>query len=112
MFYSVNLLFDTLCRDAAWSHSLLMHRYVRLYGRRFSKEDHVYFVKLFYHLLTTPDLEPQLIDNWGSVLLTLLKKKKLLSRSDLVLPWRPLYHTVQECLFGKYKKVNLKYVPK
>ncbi|XP_062510278.1 proteasome activator complex subunit 4-like [Corticium candelabrum] len=93
-----------------WSSEIV--RYVRLYGRRFSKEDHVYFVKLFYHLLTTPDLEPQLIDNWGSVLLTLLKKKKLLSRSDLVLPWRPLYHTVQECLFGKYKKVNLKYVPK
>eukprot|EP00118_Oscarella_pearsei_P016564 m.158850 g.158850 ORF g.158850 m.158850 type:complete len:1318 (+) comp38755_c1_seq1:297-4250(+) len=93
-----------------WTGELAL--YLKLYGRRFSKEDHVFLVKLFYELVTIPDLEPLLLEKWATDLTNLLKKTKLLLRNDLSLPWRPLYMTVKEVLYGKGKKESLKSVPK
>ncbi|XP_065838430.1 proteasome activator complex subunit 4-like [Oscarella lobularis] len=93
-----------------WSNELI--QYMRLYGRRFSKSDHVFLIKLFYELFTIPDLEPFLLERWATVLIALLRKKKLLSRTDLSLPWRPLYHTVKEIIYGKAKKESLKSIPR
>lgn len=51
----------------------IFFRYIYLYGMKFSKEDHIVFVKLMYELITIPDLDPKLIDKFGSILISLLK---------------------------------------
>ena len=40
---------------------------------KFSKEDHIGFIKLFYEMLTIPDLEPTRINKCASTLTQLLK---------------------------------------
>uniref|UniRef100_A0A915JHA3 Proteasome activator Blm10 mid region domain-containing protein n=1 Tax=Romanomermis culicivorax TaxID=13658 RepID=A0A915JHA3_ROMCU len=68
-----------------------LDRYVHLYGFRFSKEDHVLFVKTMYELIVMPGMELRLVKTFSLILNNLLKKISLLSRDDLVVPWRPLY---------------------
>lgn len=48
-------------------------RYINLYGMKFSKEDHILFIKLFYELVTLPDIEPLLLVKFCNVLVLLLK---------------------------------------
>lgn len=72
-----------------WTAAL--RKYIKLYGLKFSKEDHLHFIHLMYELVTIPNLEPYLVSKFSHVLITLLKKKELISPSELVLPWRPLY---------------------
>lgn len=40
---------------------------------KFSKEDHIYFIKLMYELIIIPNLDPFLINKFGSTLILLLK---------------------------------------
>ncbi|GFS25628.1 proteasome activator complex subunit 4, partial [Elysia marginata] len=74
-----------------------LERYISIYGYKFSKADHVLLVKLVFDLLTMPLKEYALVDKFAVVLATLLKKRSLLSRDDLILPWRPLYQLVEDC---------------
>lgn len=48
-------------------------RYIEICGMKFSKEDHITFVKLVYELFTIPHLEPVYVNNIGSTLLNLLE---------------------------------------
>lgn len=48
-------------------------RFLKLYGRRFSKEDHVLFIKLLYELVTLPELEPHMVQSFARLLIQLLK---------------------------------------
>lgn len=48
-------------------------RYIRLYGRKFSKEDHVLFIKLLYELVTIPRLEISMMQGLARLLINLLK---------------------------------------
>ncbi|XP_031565856.1 proteasome activator complex subunit 4-like [Actinia tenebrosa] len=89
-----------------WSNQL--SSYIKLYGRKFSKEDHINFIKLFYELITTPELDAQFIIGYGHVLILLLKKRKLISREELTLPWKPLYANVEFLHYSKYESVGLK----
>ncbi|EFN87710.1 proteasome activator complex subunit 4B [Harpegnathos saltator] len=73
-----------------WSSRL--RNYLYIYGMKFSKEDHIILIKLMYELVTIPNLEPELVNKFSSVLLSLLRKKELISPDDLELPWRPLYN--------------------
>lgn len=50
-----------------------MGRYLRLNGRKFSKEDHVLFIKLLYELVTIPELEISMLQGFARLLITLLK---------------------------------------
>ncbi|XP_076235371.1 proteasome activator complex subunit 4A [Calliopsis andreniformis] len=83
--------------------------YIKLYGMKFSKEDHILFVKLMYELVTIPKLEPFLVSEFSFTLILLLKKKGLISPDDLELPWRPLYELRQrvktngETFLGMYR---------
>ncbi|KAI4490320.1 hypothetical protein M0802_010697 [Mischocyttarus mexicanus] len=77
-----------------------LEEYIELYSYKFSKQDHIYFVKLYYELITTPNIDPYQIEQFTDILIVLLRKKKLLSPDDLVLPWRPLYEL--------YKKIRWK----
>lgn len=49
------------------------HRFLKLYGRRFSKEDHILFIKLLYELVTLPELEPHMVQSYARLLIQLLK---------------------------------------
>uniref|UniRef100_A0A8D8S251 Proteasome activator complex subunit 4 n=1 Tax=Cacopsylla melanoneura TaxID=428564 RepID=A0A8D8S251_9HEMI len=79
-----------------WTGRLM--KYIRLYGFKFSKEDHIAFIKLVYELLTIPGLEPYLVVKFAPVLHTLLKKKELLLPGGLELPWKPLFDLVERTL--------------
>ncbi|MEQ2172955.1 Proteasome activator complex subunit 4A, partial [Goodea atripinnis] len=85
--------------------------YMRLYGRKFSKEDHVLFIKLLYELVTIPRLEISMMQGLARLLINLLKKKELLSREDLELPWRPLYELHDRILFSKTEHLGLNWFP-
>ncbi|XP_070577632.1 proteasome activator complex subunit 4-like isoform X2 [Ptychodera flava] len=92
-----------------WTSRLSM--YIRLYGRKFSKEDHVLLIKLVYELLTIPDLEFKLVQKFAQLLITLLKKKELLSRDDLELAWRPLYQVVERVYYSRFEPLGLEWLP-
>ncbi|XP_062911944.1 proteasome activator complex subunit 4-like isoform X1 [Mobula hypostoma] len=92
-----------------WTRKL--STYIRLYGRKFSKEDHVIFVKLLYELVVMPELEISMMQGFTRLLINLLKKKELLSREDLQLPWRPLYVTVERILYSKTEHLGLNWFP-
>lgn len=44
---------------------------------KFSKEDHIGLIKLFYELITIPDLEPTRITKCANTLTQLLKQEKI-----------------------------------
>ena len=66
--------------------------YIKIYGMKFSKEDHIIFVKLMYELVTIPKLEPYLVSTFSFTLILLLEKKGLISPNEMELPWKPLYN--------------------
>uniref|UniRef100_A0A668UKK3 Proteasome activator subunit 4 n=1 Tax=Oreochromis aureus TaxID=47969 RepID=A0A668UKK3_OREAU len=92
-----------------WTRKL--STYMRLYGRKFSKEDHVLFIKLLYELVTIPKLEISMMQGLARLLINLLKKRELLSREDLELPWRPLYELYDRILFSKTEHLGLNWFP-
>lgn len=92
-----------------WTRKL--STYIRLYGRKFSKEDHVLFIKLLYELVSIPKLEISMMQGFARLLINLLKKKELLSRDDLELPWRPLYDMVERILYSKTEHLRLNSFP-
>ncbi|XP_046884684.1 proteasome activator complex subunit 4A isoform X1 [Hypomesus transpacificus] len=92
-----------------WTRKL--STYMRLYGRKFSKEDHVLFIKLLYELVTSPKLEISMMQGLARLLINLLKKKELLSPEDLELPWRPLYELQDRILYSKTEHLGLNWFP-
>ncbi|XP_071649143.1 proteasome activator complex subunit 4B [Temnothorax longispinosus] len=88
-----------------------LNLYIELYGMKFSKEDHIAFVKLMYELVTISNLDTCLVNKFSATLILLLKKKKLISPDDVQLPWRPLYEIIAHCLrrnpIGIYRNSSL-----
>ncbi|XP_076166569.1 proteasome activator complex subunit 4 isoform X2 [Ptiloglossa arizonensis] len=86
--------------------------YIKIYGMKFSKEDHILFIKLMYELVTIPELESFLVRGFSSALILLLKKKGLISPDELELPWKPLYELVDrvqangETCLGMYRSFD------
>lgn len=68
-----------------------LHSYIKLYGLKFSKEDHVKFVKLLLALIELPNLEPAMLNKFCIVLSQLLRKSSWLSPDDIQIDWKPLY---------------------
>uniref|UniRef100_A0A3Q1IES1 Uncharacterized protein n=1 Tax=Anabas testudineus TaxID=64144 RepID=A0A3Q1IES1_ANATE len=85
--------------------------FLKLYGRRFSKEDHILFIKLLYELVVMPNLEPHMMQSFARLLIHLLKKKELLSRDDLQLSWRPLYNLYERVVYSKTEHLGLIWFP-
>ncbi|XP_039595074.1 proteasome activator complex subunit 4A isoform X2 [Polypterus senegalus] len=92
-----------------WTRKL--STYIRLNGRKFSKEDHILFIKLLYELVTIPKLEISMMQGFARLLVNLLKKKELLSREDLELPWFPLYEMLERILYSKTEHLGLNWFP-
>ncbi|KAK6639500.1 hypothetical protein RUM43_007773 [Polyplax serrata] len=101
----INLSKSVMLRElhpgcSVWSARLT--GYIKLYGLKFSKEDHVALVNLLYEVLTIPNLEPHLVYKFAQTLIILLKKKYLLSPEDIILDWRPLYNLCQQTVESKH----------
>ncbi|XP_018011103.1 proteasome activator complex subunit 4A isoform X2 [Hyalella azteca] len=80
---------DLKCGGLTWIYRL--HRFIKLYGYCFSKEDHVAFIELLYELIVAPGLVIRVVIRLCQTLLLLLKKITLLTPDDIQLQWRPLY---------------------
>uniref|UniRef100_A0A182KE79 Uncharacterized protein n=1 Tax=Anopheles christyi TaxID=43041 RepID=A0A182KE79_9DIPT len=65
--------------------------YIKLYGMKFSKEDHVKFVELLLEMLVIPKIDPDAINKISEAIFFLLRKREWLSTEDLQIEWRPLY---------------------
>ena len=48
-------------------------RYIRLYGMKFSKEDHLLLINVMLEVLTIPELDFSLVLKFAQMLTTLLK---------------------------------------
>ncbi|KAF2365248.1 Proteasome activator Blm10 mid region [Trinorchestia longiramus] len=68
-----------------------LHRFIKLYGYCFSKEDHVAFVELLYELVVMPCSDVRVTLRIAQTFLLVLKKVSLLTPDDLELQWKPLY---------------------
>lgn len=68
-----------------------LHKYIILYGLKFTLGEHVHLIRVVFGLLTTPHTEPTALDKHAKVLTALLKKKYLVPRRELELDWRPLF---------------------
>ncbi|XP_059622095.1 proteasome activator complex subunit 4-like [Phlebotomus argentipes] len=66
--------------------------YIKMYGLKFSKEDHVKFIKLFLDMICIPYLETTKLAKFCVLLTQLFAKPHLLSPDDLQVDWRPLYN--------------------
>ncbi|XP_049827617.1 proteasome activator complex subunit 4-like [Schistocerca gregaria] len=75
-----------------------LSKYIKVYGLKFSKEDHIAFIHLMYELTTIPSLEPWLVSKFANVSICLLKKKELLSPDELQLPWKPLFELCERIM--------------
>ncbi|RZF34164.1 hypothetical protein LSTR_LSTR003574 [Laodelphax striatellus] len=89
-----------------------LNSYIKLYGLKFSKEDHVTFIKLIFSALSIPNLEPVLLERFIRTLNILLKKKEGLSPEDLTLSWQPLYELYKRIFSDSCTKLGMyRYVP-
>uniref|UniRef100_A0A0N4ZP99 Proteasome activator complex subunit 4 n=1 Tax=Parastrongyloides trichosuri TaxID=131310 RepID=A0A0N4ZP99_PARTI len=65
--------------------------YFDQYGYRFTKQDHIFLVKLAYGILECENLEYRLIKNAAIILTVLGKRRELLNYKDIALDWKVLY---------------------
>ncbi|XP_050294149.1 proteasome activator complex subunit 4B-like [Anthonomus grandis grandis] len=105
-----NLIKSVLAREirpgcALWTSRL--NKYIKIYGLKFSKEDHIALIKLFYELITIPDLEPTRISKCAFTLSQLLKKRYLITRDELQLDWRPLYDLCVRTMLKSHSDIGM-----
>ncbi len=78
-------------REGATKWLFNLHQYIVLYGLRFDKADHVFFIRVAFEVFTTEHMDPVSLTQVGRVLVALVKKKYLLSREDITLDWKRLF---------------------
>uniref|UniRef100_A0AAG5D0L9 Proteasome activator complex subunit 4 C-terminal domain-containing protein n=1 Tax=Anopheles atroparvus TaxID=41427 RepID=A0AAG5D0L9_ANOAO len=81
--------------------------YIKLYGMKFSKEDHVKFVKLMLEMLVIPKLDSDALNRISETIFYLLRKREWLSTDDLQVEWRPLYDLFHLVVSRQNKKGEL-----
>ncbi|CAG7729357.1 unnamed protein product [Allacma fusca] len=100
----LNLSKAVLARDLLSGFSLYtksLGSYIDMYGRKFSKEQHVKLIKLMLEVLTLETLPLAIVTDVTELLQTLLKKQNLLTREDLIIEWRPLYLTLDRWVYHR-----------
>ncbi|OQR68927.1 proteasome activator complex subunit 4-like [Tropilaelaps mercedesae] len=75
-----------------------LRSFTGLHGFYFSKEEHVELIHLLIDIILLPDLDLGTIAKISSVICRLLRKKHLLTPSDLTIEWRPLFKLSERCL--------------
>ncbi|VDM99708.1 unnamed protein product [Thelazia callipaeda] len=97
---------STLCYAADSGISFWMNQlsqYLNRFYFRFSKEDHIKFIEFTYNLILEPDYDRRLIYK-ACTLLKALINDEMIKRSDLTLPWRPLYDLYIEVFYKRNDK--------
>jgi proteasome activator subunit 4 len=89
-----------------------LNKYIRLYGLKFPLTDHVALIKLLFSVIFIPDLEPFVINHVGSCLVSLLKKRELLTGEQLELDWRPLHSLYDTTMQSKREALGLVKIPR
>ena len=83
-----------------------------MYGYKFSKEDHIELVNLLFSMLLSPELDPFLINRTANNLITLVKKRDLLTREDLQIEWKPLYELYERLFYTPYEALGMIHYPR
>ena len=91
---------------------MISYRYLKLYGFKFSKEDHIAIIKLLMSVLFMPELDPWLTNRTLGSLINLMRRKELLERSDLEIDWRPLYELYEKLFYSPYEALGMIQYPK
>ncbi|CAD6193666.1 unnamed protein product [Caenorhabditis auriculariae] len=104
---------SVLLNDAAigFTHWILeLERYIELYNRRFSKEEHIQMIKLLLPLV----VKGQIFRNVKiamHALNILLSKRDFLLRGDLCIEWRPLHDLYMEVAFKSLEEDGVFLIP-
>lgn len=88
-----------------------LNKYIRLYGLKFPLADHVSLIKLLFSVIFIPDLEPFIVNHVGSCLVSLLKKRELISGDQLEIDWRELYTLYDTTMQSKKEALGLIKIP-
>jgi hypothetical protein len=88
-----------------------LEQYLRLFGRKFTKKDHILMIQLYFELVTDENMEVSLVSRMCLVLSDLLRKVELLSPDDMQLSWRKLYLTYQRLQYNRDEWHGLCSVP-
>lgn len=89
-----------------------LERFVSLYGLAFTKEDHIYYVRLQYDLLVSKDsIDLYYLPDVAQCFCKLMRKRFLISADELQLDWRPLYDTYLRLSYGEKESLGLRFVP-
>ncbi|XP_055349230.1 proteasome activator complex subunit 4A-like isoform X2 [Paramacrobiotus metropolitanus] len=88
-----------------------MEQYLRLYGRRFDKADHVQLVRFFFELVIDHNMEASIVARSAQILTDLLRKTELLTPDDVQIPWRKLYETYEHFQYNRDEWHGLMSVP-
>ncbi|UJR24623.1 hypothetical protein I4U23_005997 [Adineta vaga] len=88
---------------SVWSKNL--QQFISLYGFNFTKTDHLKLIHFYLSILSITDLNYRYIDTCFDVLGDLLRKTRLITRDDLIIDWRILYHWAQ-VIFTNKKKIH------
>ncbi|PAV61364.1 hypothetical protein WR25_26372 [Diploscapter pachys] len=90
--------------------TLELERYIDLYGKRFSKEDHVNFVKIYLPFVVKGSI-------WRNTKISihalnmLIGKRDYLMRGDLIIDWRPLYELYVEVAYKNLEEDGIFLMP-
>lgn len=89
-----------------------LERFIDLYGLAFTKEEHIYFVKLQYEIIISEgNMDLYYISYVARCFSRLMQKRGLLTSEELQLDWRPLYETYERLLFNETESMGLRFVP-
>jgi proteasome activator subunit 4 len=86
-------------------HDLI--EFINIYGKRFSKQDHVNIVKLLYDVFIIKGLDFRVVRMVASAINTLSNRKMLITREDFRVDWRPLYDLYREIAFKNLEEEGL-----
>lgn len=83
-----------------------------LYGLAFTKEDHIYFVRLQYELIVSKkSMDLYHVAYASQCFAKLMRKRFIISNEELQLDWRPLYETYERLLYSETETLGLRFVP-
>ncbi|KAF9155612.1 hypothetical protein BG015_009167 [Linnemannia schmuckeri] len=80
-----------------------LHQYLDL-KYALPKQTRVSLAKVFWELTTAPGMDATMVEFFALTCRRLVKKKDLIGREDLILPWRPLYDILERTLFPKNRQ--------
>ncbi|ETN84786.1 hypothetical protein NECAME_06670 [Necator americanus] len=79
--------------------------FLSIYGFRFSKEEHVQLIQLFYLILVRKDQWPDIV-NYAAKTLEDLVNRSYFNYDDITLDWEPLYNLYYDANYGKLEEID------